>query len=65
MKASNKKRLEELERVRSNTASSVVIIYNPASPLPEHSNSDGVGVRIFIPDNGRRRNLSPSSENVN
>jgi hypothetical protein len=54
MRASNRKRLEKLEKNRPTDLSLSVIIFDPAnpvaiSPIPEGS------VRILIPDNGRQR----------
>lgn len=64
MKISNKKRVENLEKAKPLLATMSVIIYNPATSLPENS-LNSIGVRIFIPDNGRMGKYSPSSENAN
>lgn len=52
MKASNKKRLEKLERIRSPLSESSVIIFDPKAPRL-HDFSSHKGVKIFLPSNGR------------
>ncbi|MGB7978501.1 MAG: hypothetical protein WCF19_04995 [Chlamydiales bacterium] len=54
MKASNKKRIESLEKTKTGSVSASVVIYDPRAPF--HVNSlHGTGVCILIPDNGRMK----------
>ena len=54
MKASNKKRLEELEKgLKQTSTSPSVIIFDPALPSAPNSYHSPTGVCIFIPDNRR------------
>jgi hypothetical protein len=56
MKASTKRRLENLEKIRPAMQADPVIIFDPKAPRPEHPTPKNM-VMIFLPDNGRNPGL--------
>ena len=61
MKASNKKRIEALEKRKTASVSASLIVYDPKTSLRPNPRP-GIGICILIPDNGRMKRQTSSQD---